>query len=141
MQEENYQQTEQTQSSQTDQPTQESTPISEEASPQPKKSGTGLQSNIAGALAYVLGPVTGIVFLLIEPEDKFVRFHAMQSTILGIAVFVISVALSFFDFLGLLSIPLNLAAFALWIVLIYKAYNNEEWKLPIIGDMAKEQIG
>ena len=40
-----------------------------------------LPQNTAGALTYVLGWVTGLVFLLIEKKNAFVRFHAMQSLI------------------------------------------------------------
>ena len=46
-----------------------------------KKSSTGLESNIAGLLSYLVGWITGLIFFLIEQEDEFVRFHAMQSII------------------------------------------------------------
>jgi uncharacterized membrane protein len=60
----------------------------------PLVSSTGLTSNIAGALAYVLGPITGIVFLVLEPytRDRFVRFQPMQSVLFCVAAFVFSIA-------------------------------------------------
>ena len=57
---------------------------------------SGLAQNVAGALAYLLGPITGIIFLVVEKENRFVRFHAMQSTVLSIAWIIVSVCLSFF---------------------------------------------
>lgn len=101
------------------------------------KTGTGLPKNTAAALSYVLGWLTGIVFLLIE-KDPFVRFHAMQSTI----VFGILTILSFVPVVGWILSPLvMIVGFALWLVLIYKAYQGEEFKLPWVGDFAKKQLG
>ena len=72
--------------------------------------GTGLSSNVAGALCYLLGLVTGIVFLMIEKEDRFVRFHAMQSIVLSVAVFVVSLVLGFIPILGwIVGLLINLA--------------------------------
>ncbi len=112
-----------------------------------EKISSGLSQNVAGALTYFLGPVTGILFLLIEKQNKFVRFHAMQSTVLFGAFFVINWVLSSFSFLGIdllwffLSIPLGLLLFVLWIVLMVKAYQGEEYKLPVVGDFAAKQLG
>ncbi len=102
-----------------------------------KKSGLGLPRNTAAALAYVLGWLTGIVFLLLEKEDKFVRFHAMQSII----TFGLITLLSFIPIVGwMLSPILMILGFVLWLVLIFKAYKGEEFKLPVIGDFAKKQV-
>ena len=103
-----------------------------------QKSATGLSSNTAAALTYLFGWLTGIVFLLIEKDDKFVRFHAMQSVITfgGLTV------LSFVPIIGWILSPFLLVlAFILWLVLIYKAYQGEEFKLPIVGDFAQKQAG
>ena len=111
------------------------------AAPAPAKGGTGLQSNIAGALAYFLGPVTGILFLLIEKDNKFVRFHAMQSTLTFGGIFVLNIVLGFIPILGWAAGSLiSLVSLILWIFLMYKAFNNEEYELPVIGDIAKKQI-
>lgn len=103
--------------------------------------GTGLSPNVAGALCYLLGLVTGVVFLLIEKEDRSVRFHAMQSIIVCGAVIVINIVLGFIPGLNLVLLPLfNLAAFVLWIVLLVKAYQGEEWEVPVLGQIARNQV-
>jgi uncharacterized membrane protein len=104
------------------------------------KSSTGLEPNIAGLLCYVIAPFTGIVFLVIEKESRFVRFHAMQSTIFGVAWFVLNLILNFIPFIGwLVSLVIMLAGLALWILLMLKAYQGEMYKLPVIGDIAEKQ--
>lgn len=101
------------------------------------KTGTGLPKNTAAALSYVLGWLTGIVFLLIE-KDPFVRFHAMQS----IVVFGILTVLSLVPVVGwALSPLLMIVGFVLWLVLIYKAYQGEEFSLPLVGPWAKKMLG
>jgi uncharacterized membrane protein len=99
-----------------------------------------------GALAYLLGPVTGVILLLIEKKSAFVRFHAMQSTVLFGAFFIINVALGIIPVLGwilaiILSPLLMLLSFILWLVLMYKAYSGEMYKLPYIGEFAVKQLG
>jgi len=102
-----------------------------------EKKGTGLPKNTAAALSYVLGWITGIVFLLIE-KDSFVRFHAMQSVITFGALTVIAII----PVIGWVLSPLvMILGFVLWLVLIFKAYQGEEFKLPVIGDFAKKQLG
>jgi uncharacterized membrane protein len=113
----------------------------------------GMTSNVAGALAYLVGLVTGIIFLVLEPykRDPFVRFHAFQSIFLNAALIVfeivwgkIIVSMVFsigflFGLFGLIGTLVYLAFFILWLFLMYKAYNNETYKLPIIGDIAAKQ--
>ena len=107
----------------------------------PAKGGTGLQSNIAGALAYFLGPVTGILFLLIEKDNKFVRFHAMQSVLTFGGIFVLNIVLGFIPILGWIAGSLmSLVSLILWVFLMYKAFNNEEYELPVVGDIARKQM-
>ena len=107
------------------------------------KSSTGLDANIAALLCYVLTWVTGLVFYLIEKENRYVRFHAMQAILLGAALFVLSIvlrvlgAIPFIGFItGLLSMLLWLAFVALWIYCMVMAYQRKEFRLPVIGDMA-----
>ena len=110
-------------------------------SPSGGKGGTGLQSNIAGALAYFLGPVTGILFLLIEKDNKFVRFHAMQSVLTFGGIFVLNIVLGFIPILGWIAGSLmSLVSLILWVFLMYKAFNNEEYELPVVGDIARKQM-
>jgi len=89
--------------------------------------------NLKGALAYLLGFVTGIFFLMTEKENEFVRFHARQSTI----VFGILFVLNFVPLLNLFVIP---ASLLLWLFLMYKAYSGEKYKLPYIGGFAEKQF-
>ncbi len=104
------------------------------------KSSTGMQPNVAGLLCYLLGFVTGIVFLIIEKENKFVRFHAMQSIIVFGGLFVLNIILTFIPFIGwLLGLLLSILGLILWILLMIKAYNGEMYKLPVVGDMAEQK--
>jgi uncharacterized membrane protein len=111
--------------------------------------GTGLTPNLAGALAYLLGPITGIIFLILEKTNTFVRFHAMQSTVLWVGWVIASIALSILSgvvpvigwIFGLvLSIVMSFGGFILWLVLMWKAYQGQEWELPIVGPFARKQV-
>lgn len=102
-----------------------------------QKTSTGLDQNIAGLLAYVLGFVTGIIFLILEKDNKFVRFHAMQSTITFLVLLVIGMIPFFGPVLAFIVSPI---AFILWIILMYKAYQGEMFKLPVIGDYAAKWV-
>ncbi|MBI2405166.1 DUF4870 domain-containing protein [Candidatus Gottesmanbacteria bacterium] len=97
--------------------------------------------NLMGAAAYLLGFITGIVFLLVEKQSKFVRFHAMQSTLLFGGVFVVNIALGFIPILGWMTgLLLSLVAFILWIVLMWKAFQGEMYHVPYVGDLAEKQL-
>lgn len=97
--------------------------------------------NILGAVAYLLGFITGIVLLLVEKKSKFVRFHAMQSTILFGGLFILNLALGFIPLLGwLVGFILSLGAFILWLLLMWKAFQGEMYKLPYVGDFAEKQL-
>lgn len=105
------------------------------------KTSSGIEQNVAGLLCYLLWVVTGIVLLLIEKENRFVRFHAMQSILISIVLFIISFILALIPFIGwILGLLLAPITFILWIFMMYKAYKGEWIKLPIIGDIAKEQV-
>ena len=110
--------------------------------PQTPKTASGLEENVAGALTYALGWITGLLFYFTEPDNKFVRFHAMQSAIVFGGASVLWFLLLGIPILGFLIdffllIP---ACFVLWLVLMYKAYNHERFKLPIVGDLADRQV-
>jgi uncharacterized membrane protein len=127
------------------------------ASPTPTPSAptsAPMASNVAGLLCYVPVLITGIIMLLIEPykNDKFVRFHAFQSIFFGVFCIAFWMLWSFvvvgllftggvagFGIFGMLFWLIRLAFFGLWIFLVYKAYNNEQFKLPVIGDLAAKQ--
>ncbi len=115
-----------------------------------------IPSNGAAALAYLVGFITGIIFLVIEPykRDSYVRFHAFQSIFLSVvylAVFMLWGALSgtlaivslgfLWSLLLLIWALLRLAFFVLWLFMMYKAYKNERFMLPFIGPLAAKQAG
>lgn len=112
---------------------------------------TGVQSNVAGALCYLAGFITGILFLLLEPyrQDRFVRFHAFQSIFFSLGWIVSHFALAMllsllpwtlWHLVATLSTLLSLALFCLALWLMFKAYNHERFKLPVIGDLAEKQV-
>ena len=104
------------------------------------KTNSGLQQNVAGLLCYVLGWITGIIFLIIEKENKFVRFHAVQSIVVFGAYTIISIILGWIPFIGwIINTILGIAAFILWIVLMIKAYQGQIYKLPVAGNIAEKQ--
>ena len=118
--------------------------------------GAGLTPNVAGALAYLVGAITGILFLVIDPfkTDRFVRFHAFQSiffnlawiafwilwTIIGLMLGAISHGLFF-----IIQLPINLllfvGGFCLWAYLMYTAYQGKTVQIPVIGALAASQAG
>jgi uncharacterized membrane protein len=113
----------------------------------------GLEENVAGALCYVVGFITGILFLVLEPYNKrpFVRFHAFQSIIFSAAWIALSIAISImFGIIGiamgfmwplllLLRLVIGFGGFLLWLFLMFKAYNREKYMLPVIGPIAEKQ--
>ena len=112
------------------------------------KTSTGLTENIAGLLCYVLGWISGLVFLLIEQENKFVRFHAVQSIVTFGSITIISIALSILGLIPFLGLVFDIAnaiigvlAFVLWIVLMVKAAQGTKYKLPWAGDFAEKRSG
>ena len=109
---------------------------------QSQPSSTGLDPNLAGLLTYVLGFISGLVFLVVEKKSAYVRFHAYQSTIAFLAIWITSIILGFIPLIGgLLGVALSLASLVLWVVLMMKAFQGERFKLPILGDMAEERAG
>lgn len=97
----------------------------------------GGSSNTNALLAYILGPITGIIFVLIEKNDKFVRFHAFQSIFASVVLIALNLVLSSIG-LYLISSVLGLVALVLFIFLMMKAYQGQKYKLPVIGDFAEK---
>ena len=121
--------------------------------PPPPPASSGLTDNVASALCYLAGFITGIIFLVVAPfnQNKAVRFHAFQSIFLNVAVIVVGIALSVFSsimfaiswalgsLVGLINLVFGLAVFLLWLYMMWKAYQNEKVVLPIIGPLAEKQ--
>ena len=99
---------------------------------------TGLEPNIAGLLCYLGVWISGIVFLVIEQKNKFVRFHALQSIVIFGALTVASALLNWIPFFGgFFSAVIGILAFILWILLMVKAYRGELYKVPVAGHVAE----
>jgi uncharacterized membrane protein len=113
--------------------------------------GSGLAPNVASLLAYLCTFVTGIIFLLIEKDNKEVKFHAWQAILLGAGAIALEIGLAIltaimgaisgilatlFSILGTL---VWLALIGVWIICMYKAYQGQHFKLPFIGDIADKQ--
>ena len=112
-----------------------------------EKTSTGLMENVAGLLSYVGGWVSGLVFILIEKENKFVRFHAMQSIVAFGAITVLLIILSILGLMpvigtlfDILSIFVWILSVVLWIVLMVNAYQGASFKLPWAGDFAQKLL-
>jgi uncharacterized membrane protein len=104
-----------------------------------ERTSTGLEENVAGFLCYLLGFITGIVFLVVEKKSSFVKFHAMQSTITFLGLFVIMGVLSFIPIVNLLIVPIWILSLIVWLILMVKALRGERYSLPIVGKMAEEK--
>ncbi len=114
-----------------------------------------MTDNMAGALCYLFGFITGILFLVLAPynQDRNIRFHAFQSIFLNIAwvalwivISIILIPFRLIPFLGIfiaivLQSVLGLGGFILWLYLMFKTYNNEKIVLPVVGPMAEKQAG
>ena len=96
---------------------------------------------MATALTYVLGWVTGIIFLFIEKENSFVRFHAMQSVVVFVAFTIASIVIGWLPVIGgILSLLLSLGGILVWLFLMYQAFLGVRYKLPYAGDFAEKQL-
>jgi uncharacterized membrane protein len=104
---------------------------------------TGLKENVAGVLCYVLGWITGIVFLIIEPNNKVVRFHAFQSIIVFVIITIVSIILAPIPgWVGnVLSAIVSAIGFVLWVFLMVMAAQDRKYKLPWAGDLAEKWAG
>lgn len=125
--------------------------MAEEQTPTPTKGSSGIDPKLASLLSYLLGIIGGIVFFIIEKDDKTVRFHALQSIAFfiawGAAYFVLQIVAIVIgqvsDCLGAIFgliawLGIGIGGLIVWIMLMVKAYNGEKWKLPVIGDIAEK---
>jgi uncharacterized membrane protein len=113
---------------------------------------TGLPANVAGALAYVLGPITGVIFYVLEKDNRFVRFHAAQSIAVFVVMFIISIVLGILGMVigavpligwlvaMLLSFGVSIVSFVLWLLLMWQAYQGKEWEAPFAGVFARRMV-
>lgn len=114
----------------------------------PPQSSSGLDPRLAGLLAYLIPPLTGIIFLLVEKSDRTVRWHAAQSTVFGIVWIILWFALTIVatvisavvPFFGLLAWPIWVVVWIggliLWVVCLIKGYSGEVWRMPVLAEYA-----
>jgi uncharacterized membrane protein len=107
---------------------------------QPDSSSTGLDPKVAGLLCYLGGFITGIIFLVLEKQSRFVKLHAVQSIVVSVSVIVISFIIGLIPIIGwLLGGLISLASLVLWIGLMLLTLQGKLTKLPIIGDWSEQQ--
>ncbi len=106
----------------------------------------GLRQNIAALLSYVLGFITGLVFFLLEKDNDYVRFHAMQSMIAFGSLAIIAIVLYIFaliPFIGIIFTILLWIVFVIgllsWLLLMITAYQGERFLLPPFGELAERE--
>ncbi len=122
-------------------PPEENPPPSSTGGADTSETALGTTQNIAGLLTYILFWGTGIVFLLIEKDNKFVRFHAMQSIVIFVPLTVASVVVGFLPiFGGLLSTLVYLATIGIWLLMMFQAFQNKWYKFPYAGEYAETQL-
>jgi len=120
-----------------------------------ERSSTGLDANIAAALSYLFGLISGVIFFAMETESRFVKFHAMQSMLASVAAMILWIVfmvvwtvLVRIPFLGVLAAivgflgwaVLALGLLAVWLFCMFKAFQGERFKLPFIGEVAEKQV-
>lgn len=104
--------------------------------------------NLVAALSYLLGFITGIVILFVEKDDKFIRFHAMQSILVFGGLFIVNLIVGLvlepIRFIGVLSSAINtlltMVAIIVWAVSMVKAFQGQIFKWPIVGRIAESQV-
>jgi len=101
----------------------------------------GMRARTAGLLCYLFGWVSGLIFFLLERENHFVRFHAMQSLLFFGILSVLEGIFSYLPFFGPIGWALGIVMFIGWIVMMVKAHRGEYYKLPLFGDLAERLIG
>jgi uncharacterized membrane protein len=113
----------------------------ENKAPEANKGSSGMQQNVAGLLCYLAWWVTGIIFLIIEKENKFVRFHAYQSIFTFGAITIVQIILAFIPIIGwILGLIVWILSVILWIVCMLRANQGKLFKLPIVGNLAEKQV-
>jgi uncharacterized membrane protein len=116
------------------------------AESKPVSSGSGLEPNVAALLAWIFAPLTSVIFLVTDKDNRFIKFHALQSLAFSIAAYAVVFVLYFVISIvtlgigGICCMPLFFVPMAVQIYAGIKAYNNEMYKLPVVGDWAEQQL-
>ena len=123
---------------------------------------SGLEENVAAALSYALGWLTGIVMFVVEPDNDTVRFHAAQSIVVFGAISVASIAISFIQsallaalsvgpgtnvvfglfsmLFGIVSLVIWVGAFILWVYLLVRTYQEDDPRIPVAAGIADNLV-
>lgn len=100
------------------------------------KTSLGLDENIEGALCYLAGFVSGLVFLFLEKESDFVKFHAIQSIVVFLPLFILMVFSGIIPIIGsILALVVLIANLVLWGLLMFKAYQGEKFEVPVFSSL------
>jgi uncharacterized membrane protein len=123
-------------------------------SPPPPAQSSGMDPKLAGLLAYVIPPLTGIVFLLIEKANPVVRWHSAQSIVFGVAWIVLWVVFTVLSMVLSTIIPIIgsiislliwlvifVGGFILWILCLIKGYSGTMWRMPLLAQFADKIAG
>lgn len=101
---------------------------------------TGLDKNTAAALSYVIFFVSGLIIYFVD-KDPYVRFHAMQSVVVfGSLIFLNLVFGAIGYMFGAVASLLTILIFILWLTMIYKAWQGDEWEVPFLGKYARKLV-
>ena len=112
----------------------------------------GMDANVAAGLSYLFSIVGGLIFYFGEKQNRFVRFHAMQSILFNafwIVLFIVFFFVQSILYATVILSPLALvltcltfllpfAVLVLWIILMVYAFQGKYFKLPVIGDYAEK---
>lgn len=136
-----------------DRPSPDAQPVQPVFAPvSPHATDSGLAPNVAAGLAVVLTLISGIIFLVIEKRNQFVRLWAMQATFFGATTLIFSIISSVISSVlghmawilavlwGLFSLVVSLGFLAVWIIMLVKAFSGKEWEVPLLGKLAREQL-
>ena len=111
------------------------------------KSALGLDANVTALIGYIIG-IVALILLFIEKDNKFVRFHAVQSLLYHLLAAVVFILFGIFTTIlafisGILATLVSLIVGLIWIAMIagliflaYKAFQGETFKFPVIGDLS-----
>lgn len=118
----------------------------------PGAAASGLTENVAAALCYAVGLITGIIFLVLAPynQNPRIRFHAFQSIFFHVAFIILSIV--FWTIGAMMPFPVSLVmsfgqlllfpiGLVLWLFLMWKAYQGQTFEIPVIGPIARQQAG
>lgn len=102
---------------------------------------SSLRSNLLAVFAYLFGCFSGVLLLIVERHDRYVRFHALQSTLTVLVIFLAALIFGSIPVAGrILTAILSFGAGIIWLVLMFKAFTGERYKLPYVGEFVDRQI-